>query len=109
MDLIENSKFYFEIFSNKKIELLEKIFSDEITLRDWENHVKGKDQVLQVNKNIFESVDSINVKPLNINADKNKIFAELEIEINNKDKILVFDIITFNEQGKITSIKAYKG
>ena len=42
MDLIENSKFYFEIFSNKKIELLEKIFSDEITLRDWENHVKGK-------------------------------------------------------------------
>jgi len=37
------------------------------------------------------------------------VVAELEILIDGKIIELVVDIIEFNESGKITSIKAYKG
>ena len=84
------------------------IVSDDITLRDWENNASGKTEVLNVNKKIFNNVESINVVPVNLYKNENKIIAELEIIINGKEKILVVDIISFNNDGKIKSIKAFK-
>ena len=31
-------KTYFQAFSNKNIEKLERLFSDEVILKDWEMH-----------------------------------------------------------------------
>ena len=50
---------YFEDFSNKDLEKLSDIFSDEITLQDWDILAEGKQNVLEANKNIFNSVDTI--------------------------------------------------
>lgn len=40
--------------------------------------------------------------------DNNTVCCEILITINGIDKIQVIDVITFNEQTKIESIKAYK-
>jgi hypothetical protein len=100
---------YFELFSNKDLKRLEEMFSDEITLRDWEIQEKGKSSVLQANKKIFDSVKSISVNPIHIYSDEQTVIAELEIMVNNTDRILVVDLISFDETGKIIKISAYKG
>ena len=109
MDLLGKCNYYFKVFSKKKIDELSELFSDDITLRDWENNTSGKTEVLNINKKIFNNVESINVVPINLYKNENKIIAELEIIINGKEKILVVDIISFNNDGKIKSIKAFKG
>ena len=109
MDLLDKCNYYFKVFSKKKIDELSELFSDDITLRDWENNASGKTEVLNVNKKIFNNLESISVVPINLYQNENKIIAELEIIINGKEKILVVDIISFNNDGKIKSIKAFKG
>jgi hypothetical protein len=37
------------------------------------------------------------------------VIAELLITINGKEQILVTDVITYDETGKIVSVRAYKG
>ena len=107
--LIESCKYYFKVFSDKNIEELSKLFADDIVLSDWDNFSSGKSNVLLTNKKIFDSVKTINVKPKNIYQDGKVVIAELDILINKKDRILVVDIIHFNEFGKICRIKAFKG
>ena len=107
--LIGCSKHYFKVFSEKNLDELSKLFADDIELRDWENSSSGKSNVILTNKKIFDTVESINAKPKNIYQDGNVIIAELDILINNKDKILVVDIIHFNESAKICRINAFKG
>ncbi len=100
---------YFKTFSNKNISKLKLFFSDDVVLRDWDVSEKGIERVLQANSNIFNSVESIDVKPINLLECNETIVAELEIKINSKEIILVTDIIEFNKSGKIKSIRAYKG
>jgi len=99
---------YFELFSNKDLKGLEEIFSDEITLKDWEVNEKGKPSVLQANKEIFDSVRSISINPIYIYNDNQIVIAELEIMVNNIDRMLVVDLISFDGAGKIKKIRAYK-
>ena len=109
MDIKEKSLAYFKSFSDKNLEELQECFSEDIYLRDWDIEAKGIKKVLEANKNIFDSVETINVKPINIYENKNFIIAELEILVNQIDKILVVDIISFDSSFKIQSMKAYKG
>tara|TARA_Y100000768_G_C23747270_1_gene572174 strand:- start:374 stop:727 length:354 start_codon:yes stop_codon:yes gene_type:complete len=110
MSNIDKSKNYFEIFSKKDLSGLKKMFSKNIQLKDWEIEAKGIEKVLKANKNIFDSVNTIQVTPLKIYVHKNIVIAQLIIEINkNEDLLHVVDIIEFDKSGKILSIRAYKG
>ena len=108
MSLINITKLYFQYFSEKDIQNLELLFSENIRLVDWEINVIGKKNVIEANKKIFNSVDSIKVTPLNIFQDKLVMTCEIDILINKKDKLKVVDIIKFDEDKKIISISAYK-
>ncbi|MBF0544796.1 MAG: nuclear transport factor 2 family protein [Candidatus Riflebacteria bacterium] len=100
---------YFVTFSSKNISKLEKLFDSQISLRDWNLNVHGRQKVLEANENIFRDCKSIMVEPLNLIQEGSTVVCELEITINNTPKIFVTDIITFNNDGKILSIRAYKG
>tara|TARA_Y100000588_G_scaffold343192_1_gene388528 strand:+ start:348 stop:677 length:330 start_codon:yes stop_codon:yes gene_type:complete len=100
---------YFKAFESKRLNLLEIMFAESITLRDWELNLHGKKEVLLAIENIFNTSKSLSIKPIVIYSNKNTIIAELEIVINNKDKIAVVDIIKFNDLGKISAIRAYRG
>jgi hypothetical protein len=47
--------------------------------------------------------------PLHLYQDSNTIAAELSIVVSGAVHLSVVDLITFNDTGKIVSIKAYKG
>ena len=109
MLLIEISKKYFKIFSNKDLSGLQEMFSKEIRLRDWEINARGLEDVVKAFKSIFENVETVQVNPLEIYNDGNTVVAELEISINNGQEILsVVDIIEFDNEYKISAIRAYK-
>ena len=110
MSNIEKSKIYFENFSKKDLSGLKKIFSKNVRLKDWEIEEEGIDNVLKANKNIFDTVNSIEVTPTKIYIDKNVVIAQLIIDINkNENRLHVLDIIEFDSSGMISSIRAYKG
>ena len=102
---------YFKRWNNKSITELSILFSEDIKLRDWNIDVSGFDDVVQANLNIFKELPNIKAEILKLFVCENKktVTAELLIHLNNNDKINVVDIITFNDNGKIKSIRAFKG
>jgi hypothetical protein len=107
---IETVKKYFEYFGDKNTEGLEKIFSENVELADWNISVKGIKEVNDANNNIFNSVENIKVIQNSIlhDEDSKKFSCDITIVINNSDTINAVDLIEFNDDGKIISIKAYK-
>jgi len=103
------AKKYFKLFSNKDINALSSIFSKKITLRDWKIKAQGLKEVIRENKKIFKNCKSIQVKPIKIFQEKKTIIAELLICINKSKNLLVIDVLEFDKQNKIKSIRAYLG
>lgn len=100
---------YFQKFSNKDIDGLKEMFSEDVRLTDWDIAEAGIDDVIAANKRIFDSVDTIVVKPLYFYYDGEDSFAvEILIVVDEKEFLEVVDVIRFNEDGLIDSIKAYK-
>lgn len=108
MRLKSEARKYFRYFSMKKISHLEKMFSRSIVLRDWKINVRGKNNVIKANQEIFNTCKNIKVTPTKLHVVKNVVLAEISILIDRK-KILVLDILEFNKKRKITSIKAFLG
>ena len=100
---------YFKLFSDKDLDALEPLFDERATLRDWEIEAEGKSDVFAAMKNIFDSVESIQVDPLRTFVWENTVVAELDITVNNSEKLAVVDIIDFTDEGKIFGIRAFKG
>ena len=101
-------KTYFQAFSNKNIEKLERLFSDEVILKDWEISAEGKKEVLEANKNIFNSVDSISAELNELYLDNLVAVCLIEITVNKEDILKVIDVIKFNDEMKIIEVSAYK-
>ena len=108
MKLIELAKKYFDYFSKKDIQNIKNIFSEDITLKYWEIEATGINDVVEANKKIFNSVESIIVTPKNIYQDNFVLICEIDIIINNTEKLKVIDILKFNKNYKIKEISASK-
>ena len=107
--MIEIACNYFEAFSNKDLEKLSQIYSEDVSLADWEPlFFDGKNSVLEANKNLFDSVDSLNIVVKRIGLNDKNVFAEIDILINNTIQLFVVDILEFDQDQKIKSIRAYK-
>ena len=107
--LLEKSFEYFQRFSEKDSEGLRTMFNDNVILRDWDILANGIDEVVQANQDIFDSVETIIATPLHLYVDGNVVVTELEIVVNDEDTLWVTDIIEFDDNQKIKSVRAYKG
>ena len=109
MDLTSITKAYFNFFSNKDISNLSKLYSEDVRLKDCEIDVEGKDKVMKVNADVFNDFKSVKIKLLNILHKDNYTISQIEIFLNEDIFLDVIDIISFNKDGKISFIRAYKG
>jgi ketosteroid isomerase-like protein len=109
IDLKQLAKQYFEAFSQKDLDRLALIYSDSVTLRDWDIDVAGKTAVLEANQKLFDSVDSINIVPLKLYEDGSTVASEIYILINSHLSLKVVDVIDFDDSGQIQNIRAYQG
>jgi hypothetical protein len=97
---------YFNAFREKNLDILSRIYSDNIELTDWTGAWYGKQSVLEANSQLFESDFELTVNSslqLN-NITYNQITIRFESEV-----IEVMDVIKFNKDFEIESIRAYKG
>jgi hypothetical protein len=112
MDYKSKLEKYFQTFSNQDLEGLSEMFSDDIILIDWDTNASGKEEVLEANKKIFQSVDTINVVPYFYYVGEESYAIEIDVIINvskeSEETLQVVDIISFDEYGLIQSIEAYK-
>lgn len=99
---------YFKNFTDKNLDALDEMFSDDVRLTDWNIRASGKPQVLRENKAIFDNVGQINILVNNMAQDGDMVFSELQVVIDDNTIIKVVDIIFFDAHNKITEIKAYK-
>lgn len=103
---------YFEYFSNKDLEGLRNMFADNVELKDWENSAEGIDNVLAINKQIFENHRRIRVVLLSEASTKvndiTRYFCQIRIVIDEWSNVNVVDIIDFNNDNKIVKISAYQ-
>ena len=100
---------YFKLFSEKDLDGLDPLFDGRATIRDWEIQAEGKSNVFTAMKDIFDSVESVQIDPLRIYVWENTVVAELDITVNASEKLAVVDIIDFTDEGKILGIRAFKG
>jgi len=99
---------YFDLFSRKNIIQLEKMFSEEVSLHDWDVSCYGKVNVVDSIQSIFNNVDKIVIEPIRIYSEYSTVIAELEIIINGTTSLFVVDVIEYNKDNEIVSIRAYK-
>ena len=99
---------YFKLWQTKNIEGLSKLFDDSILLQDWDNLIRGKEDIIKFNLDFFNSVNLIELNVVSSHCFENITFSELSIIIDGV-KLTVLDKIVFNENLKITLIKAFKG
>ena len=112
MNTSKLSRKYLESFKNRDIEALSDFFSDNISLRDWDISATGKDAVLAANQKIFDSFSSIDLEITNLIPHEKQVSVEFNLHLSNDSEkifILVTDIIEFDSQNKIKSVRAYKG
>lgn len=101
-------KKYFNAFSNKRIDQLEQLYDNNIHLRDWEINISGKKDVLENNRIFFNSINKIVVNIVSLYEKNNSVVAEIELILDNDQKLFIIDLISF-EKNKIISIKAFLG
>lgn len=100
---------YLDSYAAKDIEAIDQLFADDIILRDWKIRVVGKALALTETQKNFDAVDQLKIDVLATYESEDTVAAELKIVIDNSEELYVTDVITFNQEGKITSIRAYVG
>lgn len=100
---------YLEKYAAKDLKGVADLFADDIVLRDWKIRVVGKELAVSETKKNFKNAESLSIDILHLHESENTVAAELKIVVNNTEVLYVVDIITFNDSGKITSIRAYLG
>lgn len=100
---------YLDAYARKDIEEISALFTDDILLRDWKISVSGKDLAIsETNKNL-EAARSIEIEILNTYESADAVAGELRIVVDGLEVLFVVDVVTFNNEGKIASIRAYLG
>jgi hypothetical protein len=98
---------YQKAFNQHDLNKLSDLFDNKIRLKDWGNDIKGKKKVLKSNLKLFESIKNIKCIPLQTIIQEKVAVCEI-IVVAKKSRINVVDIIKFNNNKKIISIKAFK-
>lgn len=111
MDLYNKTVEYFRAFGDGDLDALGDLYANNIYLRDWEGTYVGAAVVLDANKQLFDNVDALAVRIMALHCDEGAqtMAAEIEIMIPDSEPLLVVDVIEFNSNGLISSIRAYKG
>jgi len=102
------AKNYFAKWNAHDLVGLKELMHPSVVLWDWENKAQGLEQVIQLNADIFLSAPQINAEIINLFTKRDAVGAELKVNVTNIESIDVFDILKFNQDGKIILIKAFK-
>ena len=100
---------YLKAYEEKDLATVSAMFAEDIHLRDWKISVHGKDIAVSETKKNFESAQTIEIDILKKYASNDAVCGELRIVVDQTEVLYVIDVVTFNDDGLIESIRAYIG
>ena len=103
---------YFDAFESKDLDTISDMLADDVVLKDWNIQKKGKNEVVDAYRMIFDGVEEIKVD-VRDTLQNNKVyivvfFLDLKVSKTNTLKLKVCDIITTDLEDKIISVDAYR-
>lgn len=96
-------------YAEKNLEATTAMFAEDIHLRDWNISVHGKAAALRETAKNFAEAESLEIRVLALYENAATVAGEVHIIVNGTIDLYVVDVMTFNSQGLITSIRSYKG
>lgn len=112
-DLKNLTNKYFEIWNSHDSKKIGELFGQSGILRDWEILAEGRENIIVANQNIFNEIPDVKVEVLEMHISKNTntVSNEILVHLNNDDDeiLKVVDIIEYDIDGLIKSLRAYKG
>ena len=109
MSFREDFVAYLEAYSEKDLQRISVMLADNIVLRDWKISVSGKDAALAETAKNFKSADSVDIEILHAYESEDTVAGELKITVDKSEVLHVVDVVSFDAEGKIKSIRAYLG
>ncbi len=100
---------YLRHYAAKNLKAISDMLADEIHLRDWNISVFGKEEVMRETAKNFSEAERIEIRMLDVYENNDTAAGELHIVVDGRIDLYVVDVVTFNAQGSITSIRSYKG
>ena len=106
------AKEYFDAFNAQDIAKLGELYSDDIRLRDWLSEARGRENVTDSNKKLFSSNQKLVINVNKMYHDGDTVVCEIDILLENdgdQKRLMVVDVIEFDEDKRINEIRAYLG
>lgn len=100
---------YLRAYESKDIGAIESMISEDVLLSDWNVSGQGKEFFLSETKKNFASQKTIEIEILRFLQSETVVAAQLSIKVDSTIQLMVIDVISFDDSGKISQIQAYKG
>ena len=104
---------YFSAWNAHSSVRLADLLAEDASLRDWNVEKRGRDAVVEANVGIWKAVPRITIELVKVHVANvtRTVTCEILVQLHNEanEVLKVADVITYDEQDKIVSVRAYKG
>jgi hypothetical protein len=100
---------FLKAYEAKDIDAIAPMLADDVHLQDWNLEARGKDAVLAETRKNFLDAEHLQIEVRQLYEGAGCAAARLRIVVNKSAELEVVDTIVVNPDGKISSIRAYKG
>jgi hypothetical protein len=100
---------FLNAYEAKDLDAIALLMTDEVRLQDWNLEARGKAAVLLETKKNFDQAEHLQIEVLDFYEGVGCAAARLRITVNRTIELEVVDTIVVDADGKISSIRAYKG
>jgi ketosteroid isomerase-like protein len=100
---------FLQSYAKKDLLAISRVLADDVTLRDWNISVRGREAVESETQKNFQDAESIQIEVLHLYEGHDSVAGELKITVNQSVEVHVVDVISFDSSGMIKAIRSYKG
>jgi hypothetical protein len=105
-DLIRS---FLQAYEAKDLQTISSLLAPDVVLRDWNHQVEGRDGALLEFAKNFHQAASLSIEISRIYTSAAGVAAEIEIIVNEVEKLRVVDVLSLNQDLQITAIVSYRG
>jgi len=100
---------YIAAYARKDLAAIGAMLADDVQLRDWNLAVRGKEAALAETARNFAAAATVDIETLALYTSEDAVAGELRIVVDQHEELHVVDVLSFDAQGAIVSIRAYLG
>jgi len=108
-DMVNN---YFRKWNDHDGTSVGALFAEQSVLQDWNACVNNKEEIQKFNEDLFSACPDIRCEILRVHVSGQTMTATCEILVhvnkNDTEAIKAVDVITFDNDGKIKNLQAFK-